>query len=100
MVRNLVENAVRYASEGGSVAVTLARRGGRLTLEVYNECGPLSVANPERLFEAFYRPDAARNARTGGNGLGLAICRAVAAANCWRVSLRRERDGLRATVAF
>jgi two-component system, OmpR family, sensor kinase len=69
-------------------------------LEVFNECPPMPGWNPEKPFEPFYRPDTARNARTGGNGLGLAICRAIATANGWTVALRQEPGGVRAVACF
>jgi signal transduction histidine kinase len=99
LVRNLVENAVKYASEGGAVTLCLTA-GGPARLELFNECLLAPEWSPQKLFEPFYRPDAARNARTGGNGLGLAICRAVAAANGWTVTLEQEARGVRAVAAF
>jgi signal transduction histidine kinase len=67
---------------------------------VFNECPTIPGWNPQKLFEPFYRPDAARNARTGGNGLGLAICRAIASANGWTVELRQEPRGVHANAVF
>ena len=47
-----------------------------------------------------YRDDTSRNSKTGGNGLGLAICRAVSNANGWDVKLHQEGGKIRATVNF
>jgi two-component system OmpR family sensor kinase len=52
------------------------------------------------MFEPFYRPDAARNRKTGGNGLGLAICRAIAAANGWTLTLEQTPQGVLARAFF
>jgi signal transduction histidine kinase len=100
LVRNLVENATKYASEGGAVTVCLSSITAGVRLEVFNECPPVPEWNPEKLFEPFYRPDAARNTRTGGNGLGLAICRSIATANGWTVTLEQETRGARAVALF
>jgi signal transduction histidine kinase len=100
LVRNLVENAVKYASSSGQVTLRLTSTGGQARLELFNECPLVPEWNPEKLFEPFYRPDRARSARTGGNGLGLAICRAIAAANGWTVTLRQEPGGVRAVTSF
>lgn len=99
LVRNLMENAVKYAREGGSVKLAAAPGGhGAARVEVYNDADVPAEWDTERLFEPFYRPDASRSAKTGGNGLGLAICRAIAATNGWSLTLERQHDGVRATL--
>jgi signal transduction histidine kinase len=100
LVRNLVENAVQYASAGGEVTLCLTSSGGQTRLEVLNECPPVPEWDPQKLLESFYRPDRARSARTGGNGLGLAICQAIATANGWTITLQQEPRGVRAAATF
>jgi len=94
LVRNLLENAIKYADENGVVRVEIAALpsgAGDNTpvLRVFNECAPVAGWDEEKLFEPFYRPDASRNSQTGGNGLGLALVRALARANGWSVRLRQ-----------
>jgi signal transduction histidine kinase len=91
LLRNLVENAVKYATAGSTISVHARQNSSRCRIEITNATEPLDPAVQARLGEAFYRPDASRMAATGGNGLGLAICRAVCAANGW--SLEIEPDG-------
>ncbi|HLJ54937.1 MAG TPA: ATP-binding protein, partial [Chthonomonadaceae bacterium] len=100
LTRNLLENAVKYATRGGIVSVSLAQQDGQCRLEVFNTFPSEPRLDPEALFEPFFRPDASRNLETGGNGLGLAICRAVTVANHWKLDWRQEADGIRATVWF
>lgn len=100
LLRNLFENAVKYATPGGEVRAQLMETQTAVTLEIFNECRPDPAWEPARCFEPFYRPDASRNARTGGNGLGLAICKAVADANGWHLELKQEPDGVRCVVIF
>jgi signal transduction histidine kinase len=104
MIRNLLENAVHYAVPGGSLLLVLtssvANEGQSVCLELWNECDPDVSLQPERWLEAFYRPDLSRNAHTGGNGLGLAICKAIADVNGWELSLRREGTFIVARVLF
>jgi signal transduction histidine kinase len=54
----------------------------------------------DKLFEAFYRPDVSRNSKTGGNGLGLAICKAVASANGWTIGLTPREGSVVAEATF
>ncbi len=98
LARNLVENAVKYAVEGGEVCVSFSNDGRTLT--VFNASEPIPNWDGEKLFEPFYRLDASRNAKTGGNGLGLAICRAIAEANGWKITLSQVSGGVRAVVDF
>jgi len=75
VVANLLENAVRYTPRGGTVEVRARRADDGVTIEVVDQ-GP-GIAGPEqaRVFERFYRADAARSSSDGGAGLGLAIAR-------------------------
>lgn len=100
LVRNLVENAVKYASEGGRVTIDLSPTAEGARMEVFDECPMIPIENLDQLFEAFFRPDHSRQSATGGNGLGLAICKAIAIANGWKISLRQENKGIRAIVEF
>jgi signal transduction histidine kinase len=96
LVRNLLENAARYGLEGGTLEVCL--EAGRLKIE--NEVGDGVVLDPEKLFEPFHRAEASRSAKLGGNGLGLAICQAVAKANGWSLSLLQQGRWVTALVEF
>ena len=100
LTRNLIENAAKYSSPGGFVAVSLIEADDHFALEVFNSFPPHPRLDSEAIFEPFFRPDASRNTETGGNGLGLAICKALTAANHWRFDWRHDDDGVRAAVWF
>ena len=77
LVTNLLDNAVKYNREGGSVAVSLRRcgRGARLTVRDTGVGIPADCQS--RIFERFYRADKGRSRKVGGTGLGLAIVKHV-----------------------
>ncbi len=100
LARNLIENAVRYATAGGEVRLAVHRHGEEAILAVYNSYPPIADWNPAALIEAFARLDHSRSATTGGNGLGLAICGAIAKANQWALTLDHDGRGVLATVVF
>ena len=77
LVGILLDNAVKYSEPGSAIALRLSREGAHILLRVQNRSAA-PVAEPERLFDRFYRGDAARTQSGGGTGLGLAIARALA----------------------
>ncbi|RYG56871.1 ATP-binding protein, partial [bacterium] len=99
-IQNLMENAVKYSEPGESIRLTLKAEPSGVKLKVWNACEIDRKTDPCSWFEPFYRPDASRSSETGGNGLGLAICRAVCTANGWKITLANRNQGLLATVTF
>lgn len=77
-VGNLVENAVKYSDDGGSVHVRVRRSGSWLEFLVVDQGVGIPPRDLDRIFERFYRVDKARSRGTGGSGLGLSIVRHVA----------------------
>jgi signal transduction histidine kinase len=75
VVANLLENAVRFTPQGGTVEVRACRSPQGVVIEVLDEGPGIPDAEQGRVFERFYRADAARSSRQGGAGLGLAIAR-------------------------
>lgn len=100
LLRNLIENAFKYATPGGCVTIRLEAVGAGASLEIFNTFPTQTRLDTEALFEPFYRPDEARASDTGGNGLGLAICRAIAAANGWQIALEQTESGVCVRVIF
>jgi two-component system phosphate regulon sensor histidine kinase PhoR len=78
LTRNLVDNAVRYSTVGGTVTVTLNEEDGTVVLRVEDIGVGIPSRDLDRIFERFYRVDRARSRQTGGTGLGLSIVRHVA----------------------
>ena len=75
VVRNLLENALRFSPEGGTIAVSTTRASQSVRLEVADQGSGIPADQASRVFERFYRVDAARSSTAGGAGLGLAIAR-------------------------
>jgi len=78
LVRNLVDNAIRYTRPGGRITVTVVPGGAVAELRVADDGLGIPTRDLPRVFERFYRVDRARSRETGGTGLGLAIVKHVA----------------------
>jgi two-component system, OmpR family, phosphate regulon sensor histidine kinase PhoR len=90
LVRNLLDNAVRYSPEGGRVRVRLIEDAGRAVVEVEDTGIGIPSRDLPRIFERFYRVDRARSRETGGTGLGLSIARHVAERHGGRIEAESE----------
>ncbi len=94
----LLDNAMKYSSENGTVELTLERLGRNARLTVRNSTPPMEKGGADRLFERFTRGDRSRNSESGGFGLGLAIAKAVTEAHRGRIHAQSE-DGASLTVS-
>ena len=90
IVTNLLENAVRYNRDGGTVTVSLRRAGDHVTLEVADTGDGIPEQDRDRVFERFYRVDKARSRAAGGTGLGLSLVRHATERHGGTVSLHSE----------
>jgi signal transduction histidine kinase len=96
---NLAENAVRYAGHGATFTLGVGREDGHVVLTGRDDGAGISEADLPRLFERFWRADAARASR--GTGLGLAIVKHVVVAAGGAVEARGDRGrGLEVRCVF
>ena len=76
-LRNLIDNAVRYSPENTRIGIGLSSRDGIAQVIITDQGIGIAPENQERIFERFFRVDAARSRQTGGTGLGLSIVKHV-----------------------
>lgn len=91
MVKNLIENALRYGIEGGTVDVRVTVNDATACIEVIDDGPGIATELQERVFERFVR---VRSTDVEGTGLGLAIVRATLAKYGGRASVSNRADGL------
>ncbi|MFI5443993.1 sensor histidine kinase [Polaromonas sp. UC242_47] len=101
LVRNLLDNALRYSAGAEQPPrITLQQEAGGVLLEV-RDFGPgVDAAQLTRLTEPFYRTDNARQRATGGVGLGMYLCRLVAQAHGSPLEVRNAEPGLGVRILF
>jgi two-component system phosphate regulon sensor histidine kinase PhoR len=90
LVRNLLDNAVRYSPAGGRVEVEVTPGDGHAILAVRDTGIGIPSRDLPRIFERFYRVDRARSRETGGTGLGLSIAKHVAEQHGGRIEVDSE----------
>lgn len=89
-LRNLLDNAIRYSDDEKTVSLGVEARGRELHIAVVDQGEGIPIEAQERVFERFYRTDAARSRQTGGTGLGLSIVKHIAADHGGEVTLWSE----------
>jgi two-component system, OmpR family, phosphate regulon sensor histidine kinase PhoR len=85
VLQNLLDNAVQYTPQHGRVEVTATVNGSSVAITVADSGIGIPEADLERIFERFYRVDAARSREAGGTGLGLSIARHIVEAHGGRI---------------
>lgn len=93
MILNLLDNAIKYTPEGGSVSVACRLEGGEYALSITDTGPGIPAELQPRIFERFFRADKARTHAEndgGGAGLGLSIARWIAEAHHGRLELARS----------
>jgi two-component system sensor histidine kinase QseC len=90
LIGNLLDNAVRFAPEGGTIEVALRREGNEVSLAVSDEGPGIPPELRERVFESYYRIPGSPGS---GSGLGLAIVKEIAQAHGASVEISDARGG-------
>jgi two-component system OmpR family sensor kinase len=92
LVRNLLDNAIKYSPDGGRVSLRAGLSGDKAWLEVADTGPGVDPRHLPHLFDRFYRADPSRQRKTG-TGLGLAIAQAIAEAHGGRLTARNRPSG-------
>ncbi|MBL4586530.1 MAG: ATP-binding protein [Flavobacteriales bacterium] len=87
---NLLENAIKYGQENGSITLRFYDMDQNMLCEVADDGPGIEEHHIPRLFERFYRVDSARDRNAGGTGLGLAIVKHIIEAHEQTINVRTQ----------
>lgn len=87
VLRNLIDNALKYGMEGKKLRISLKQVKQEVVLEIQDYGVGMPEKEAEHIFEMFYRADAARNSKRGGMGLGLYISREIIRLHSGKISV-------------
>ncbi|MDF2533440.1 MAG: two-component sensor histidine kinase, partial [Clostridia bacterium] len=90
VVINLFSNAIKYAKEGGNVALSVFVEEGRTIMKIKDTGIGIEKEHLQRIFERFYRVDSSRSRLTGGSGIGLTITKAIIEAHGGTIEVQSE----------
>ena len=100
VLSNLLDNALRHTSAGGNVAVTARVANGAIVIAVIDTGDGIDPRHLPRLFDRFYRADAARDRRHGGAGIGLSIAKALVEAHDGHIDAHSAGPGSGTTISI
>ncbi len=90
MFINLIDNAVKYTPEGGTIGVHVNRVNSNFGIEVFDTGVGIPKEHLPRIFERFYRADKTRSRKLGGTGLGLSIVKHVVIMHSGEIRVESE----------
>ncbi len=90
LLENLIDNAIKYTPEGGTITLSLFRDGDWALMEVADTGVGIAPEHLPHVFDRFYRVDEARTRARGGSGLGLAIVRGIAEQHGGKVTVTSD----------
>jgi PAS domain S-box-containing protein len=81
ILRNLVENAIKYSPQGGPITISASADASSVQTSVADQGIGIESPHTDSVFDRFYQVDSASTRRVGGSGLGLSICKAIVEAH-------------------
>ncbi|CAM4024917.1 sensor histidine kinase [Saccharibacillus endophyticus] len=100
VVLNLLTNAIRHAKPGSTLEIGVIGEADGMTYHVHNEGDPIPEPYLSRIWERFFRAEAARDRASGGTGLGLAIVKRILELHDCRYQVENKEGGVTFTLRF
>lgn len=89
---NLIENAIKYNKENGTITITLSNENGKASIKIADNGIGMSDENSRHVFEPFYRADQSRSQKISGSGLGLSVVKLIVEKYHGSIELKSVKD--------
>ncbi|MHC4287699.1 MAG: sensor histidine kinase, partial [Planctomycetota bacterium] len=93
VANNLLNNAIKYGTEGGQIRLTCRDKGEFITLDVYNDSRPIAESMKNQLFKKFSRLDVPEKKMVKGTGLGLYITKQIVESHGGTIGVKPKEQG-------
>ncbi|MCQ4085287.1 cell wall metabolism sensor histidine kinase WalK [Saccharibacillus sp. JS10] len=100
VVLNLLTNAIRHAAPGSTIQINISYEHDRSTYTIHNQGSSIPEDYLNRIWERFFRVEAARDRATGGTGLGLAIVKRILELHDCEYKVENVNEGVKFTLVF
>ena len=91
---NLLGNAVKYVTIGGKIEIYIEEKEDMIEVSFYNTCKRIPEDKLDKIWDVFYKLDAARKRGQGGHGIGLAIVKSAMELHHGKVFVKNRDDGV------